>query len=134
MHMLRKRRVRWLPNSHVTYERRKRKRVALHWPVCLFRQPATQSVWSVTDNLSSDGFYCVSRESFQPGERLKCLIVIRGGGLGGVESAARLACHVTVIRVEDLYNGFGLGCHIDDYALIFNGSQFSPRSEGAFSD
>jgi hypothetical protein len=106
-------------------ERRKRKRVALHWPVRLFRHPATQSVESVTDNLSSEGFYCVSREPFQPGERLKCVIVIHGGSVGDLESAARLECHVTVMRVEDLYSDFGLGCHIDDYAF-FTGSPYHP--------
>ena len=106
--------LQWAPTKH---ERRKRKRVALHWPVRFFRQPATQSVDSVTDNLSSDGFYCAVKEPFQVGDRLKCVIRC-GGSLDDLESAVRLECHVRVMRVEDLYSGFGLGCHIDDYALL----------------
>src|SRR6185437_16197145 len=112
-------------------ERRQHKRVELHCPVRLLRQPGTQSVESVTENLSSDGFYCVSREPLQPGERLKGVIVICGGTppayeaplrnssaigrqrctLGDSASAVRLECHVTVMRVEGLYSAFGLGCH-----------------------
>jgi hypothetical protein len=58
-------------------DRRKRQRVALHWPVRLFRQPGRPSVESTTENLSTAGLYCVSSERFQPGERLRCEIVIR---------------------------------------------------------
>jgi hypothetical protein len=28
-----------------------------------------------------------------------------------------LECHVTVRRVEPVHDGFGLGCHIEDYSL-----------------
>src|SRR6266498_3887766 len=98
-------------------ERRRRKRVALHLPMRLFREPAAESVESVTDNLSSHGFYCVSRKLFHSGERLKCAIVLRCGSLSDSESAVRLECRVTVARVEDLDGAFGLGCHIDDYAF-----------------
>jgi hypothetical protein len=99
-------------------ERRKRRRVALHWPVRVLRQPGNTPVESTTKNLSSEGFYCVIKEPFKRGARLQCEIVIPGTGLGLTESSIRLQCRVTVKRVEPLSSGFGLGCHIEDYSLL----------------
>ncbi len=102
----------------VSEERRKRKRVALHWPVRLFRDLAAPSVESTTENLTSNGFYCVSREPFQLGERLECIIAIPAGSFGYAESPIRLQCRVRVTRIEDQNEGFGLGCYIEDYDLL----------------
>ena len=98
-------------------DRRKRPRVALRWPVRLFRQPEGPSIESTTENLSSQGLYCIASEPFKPGERLQCEIVIPGESLGSPDSSLRLQCHVTVRRVEHLDRGFGLGCHIEDYSV-----------------
>ena len=99
-------------------ERRKRKRIALHWPVRLFRDPATPSVESTTENLTSNGFYCISKEPFELGERLECIIAIPAGSFGYNESPIRLQCRVRVARVEGQQDGFGLGCYIEDYDLL----------------
>ena len=99
-------------------DRRKRTRFPLHWTVRLFRQPGRASVESITKNLSSEGFYCITSEPFKPGERLQCIIVIPGGGNFGLESSVTLECHVTVRRMEQLASGFGLGCYIEDYSLV----------------
>ena len=96
-------------------DRRKRSRVPLHWPLRLFRQPGKPPAESVTENLSSEGLYCVTRQRFKPGERLQCEIVIPAP-LGTGEPVV-LNCHITVRRVEPLREGFGLGCHIEDYSL-----------------
>lgn len=100
-------------------DRRKRTRVAVHWPVRLIRQPGTQPVETRTENLSSDGLYCITNVPFQPGERLQCEILLPGEGLGFSQSSVRLQCHVTVRRVEPLnvIGAFGLGCQIEDYSL-----------------
>ena len=73
---------------------------------------------SITKNLSTEGFYCITSESFKLGERLQCMIVIPGGGNFGLESSVGLECHVTVRRMEKLPSGFGIGCHIEDYSLV----------------
>jgi hypothetical protein len=99
-------------------DRRKRRRVPLRWPVSVFRRPGMQSVEGQTENLTSEGFYCISKEPFQLGECLQCLIVIPVGTIGNSESPVVLKCGVTVKRVEAIPSGFGLGCHIEDYALI----------------
>ncbi len=104
----------------VSEERRKRKRVALHWPVRLFRAPDMQSIESTTENLTSNGFYCVSKQPFQSGERLDCVIVIPVGSFGYADSPVCLQCRVRVTRVEDQQQGFGLGCYIEDYDLLSN--------------
>lgn len=101
-------------------ERRKRKRIALHWPVRLFRDPAAPSVESITENLTSNGFYCISKEPFELGERLECIIAIPAGSFGYNESPIRLQCRVRVARVEGQQEGFGLGCYIEDYDLLTN--------------
>jgi hypothetical protein len=101
-----------MPSSE---DRRKRKRVALHWAVRLFRQSEGPSVESITENLSSEGLFCITSEAFKPGERLRCEIVIPA--TLGLEAPVVLECHVTVRRAEYLDRGFGLGCHIEDYTL-----------------
>jgi len=98
-------------------ERRKRKRVAVHWRVRLFEPMGNKSVKSTTENLSSEGFYCLSRRTFNIGERLRCEIVIPEAALG-FDDPIVLECQVTVRRVEHLESWFGLGCHIEDYSVV----------------
>ena len=110
-------------------ERRKRKRIALHWPVYLYRDHDAQTAESTTENLTSNGFYCVSKEPFQLGEQLKCVIAIPAGAFGYSEAPIRLQCRVKVMRVENQSENFGLGCYIEDYELLFNSR---PQSRHAF--
>ncbi len=105
-------------------DRRKRSRVALHWPVRLFRQPGRPWVKSTTENLSSEGLYCITKEPFKPGERLQCEIVIPA--TFGLDSPIALECHVTIRRVEHLRRGFGLGCQIEDYTLATGSHRQTP--------
>lgn len=98
-------------------DRRNRKRVAVRWPVRLFREAEKKFVESTTENLSSEGLYCITKTTFKLGERLICEIALPGKSLGFPESPIRLQCHITVRRVESVPNGFGLGCHIEDYAV-----------------
>jgi hypothetical protein len=101
-------------------ERRKRKRIALHWPVYLYREEGDPSIESTTENLTSNGFYCVSNQAFQLGEQLKCVIAIPPGAFGYSETPIRLQCRVKVMRVENQSETFGLGCYIEDYELLMN--------------
>ena len=104
-------------------DRRKRKRVPVHWPVQLIGQAG---IWqATTENLSSEGFYCISRKAFKLGERLECEIALPAESVGSSEATVRIQCHVTVKRVERLTRGFGLGCHIEDYKLATGSSALS---------
>jgi hypothetical protein len=113
----------------VSGDRRRRKRVALHWPVRLFSHPESQSIESTTENLTSNGFYCISNQPFQLGQRLDCVIVIPAGSFGYSDSPVSLKCRVRVLRVEDQERGFGLGCYIEDYDLLSN-ARTAQRAEG----
>ena len=99
-------------------DRRKRTRLPLRWPVSVFRRPGMESVEGQTENLTSEGFYWISKEPFQLGECLQCVIVIPAGSFRYSELPVLLKCRVTVKRLEAIQSGFGLGCHIEDYALI----------------
>jgi len=101
-------------------ERRKRKRIALHWPVRLYRTSGSPSIDSTTENLSSNGFYCESTEPFQLGDQLHCIIAIPAGAFGYSDTRVRLQCRVRVMRVESHRDRFGLGCCIEDYELLTN--------------
>lgn len=112
-------------------ERRKRKRISLHWPVRLFRNPGNASVESTTENLTSNGFYCVSKEPFELGEQLECVIAIPAGSFGYSEAPIRLQCRVRVMRVENQRDGFGLGCSIEDYDLLINSKEAHHSAGGS---
>ena len=88
----------------------------MHWLVYLFGRFGRKSVESTTENLSSEGFYCISRIKFKTGERLRCQIVMPAATLG-LDTPLVLECHVTIRRVEHLERCFGLGCHIEDYSV-----------------
>jgi hypothetical protein len=75
-------------------DRRKRKRASLHWPVRLFRQSGKPPVESTTENLSSEGLYCITREPFKRGEHLQCMIVIPETAVG-LEFPILLECHIS---------------------------------------
>src|SRR4051812_23772292 len=58
-------------------ERRKRVRIRLHWPLVMFRGwPDSDAVESITCNLSSSSFYCLSGVHLLEGEQLTCSIRI----------------------------------------------------------
>jgi hypothetical protein len=101
-----------------TRERRKRTRIALRWPVYLYREQGGPSIESLTENLTSNGFYCVSKELFQLGEQLECVIAIPAGAFGYSADPIRLQCRVKVMRIENQIDRFGLGCAIEDYELL----------------
>ena len=107
-----------LLNMPAPADRRRRDRVALHWQIRLFRSFQSPVIETVTEDLSSIGFYCTSQEPFGLGERLQCIIVIPADTLEGFDSQVSLRCHVTVVRVENNAQGYGLGCHIEYYDLL----------------
>ena len=106
----------------LSIDRRKRKRVPVHWPVQLIGQAGIWQAGATTENLSSEGFYCISRKAFKLGERLECEIALPAESSG---ATVRIQCHVTVKRVERLNRGFGLGCQIEDYKLATGSSALS---------
>lgn len=101
-------------------ERRARVRTTVHWPVLFFLNGCGEAIETVTQNLSSSGFYCHSRTLVAPGEYLLCAIKIPTFDPSGYERARVLECRVQVKRVEPGKSGdtFGVACQIHDYRLV----------------
>lgn len=105
----------------VSAERRKRIRTSVHWPVLLFLgdHNAPSTVESVTEDLSSTGFYCLSRTPLRLGEYLSCTLRIPSNDPSGKSVERHLQCRVIVVRIlPDAADGqYGIACRIEDYCL-----------------
>src|SRR2546421_4125006 len=87
-------------------DRRKYKRVPLHWPVRLFRQSGkllVEVVEGTTENLSTEGLYCITRERFGTGERLQCEIVIPGESFGRIVKILEVLDSVEPAMIASLH-------------------------------
>lgn len=111
--------ISWSPVNGLDIERRRRPRMSLALPIVLI-QPGTKTpVEVLMENVSSDGFYCLSAHPFSPGETLECEICFPGDRVSSVpEDGLRLTCQVSVVRCAPRGSqGFGVACHFDEYAV-----------------
>ena len=101
----------------VTIERRRRVRAQVHWPLCFSRPGTAEMVRTITQDLSSHGFYCIVNAGFVPGEMRECTLVVPTHHPNGGRPALPVLCKVRVIRVEVLGESglWGVGCQIEDY-------------------
>src|SRR5258706_15034960 len=107
-------------NAGVVHERRKRVRTRLHWPVLLFRAiPGSDAIDSVTKDLSSSGFFCLTRVQLAEGEKLVCSIKIPTHDPHGKHLERTLECRIQVLRVipQETSGSFGIACRIEDCHL-----------------
>ena len=103
-------------------ERRARTRTEVHWPVVLLQDHQSNTIETVTENLSSTGFYCFSTIPVVPGEYLQCSLRVPAHDPKGAQRTILLQCRVQVLRAETAANGsFGIACRIEDYHLIPHG-------------
>ena len=97
-------------------ERRSQARFAVHCHVRFFQNSSSEVTDCVTQNISSVGFYCLSRTAFSVGDSLTCLLKMPWQD--SLEKPFTLRCAVSVVRVEDAGEGsFGVACKIDDYQV-----------------
>ena len=76
-------------------------------------------VSSETENISSEGFYCLCPEPFTIGEELECTISIPSrSGTDGTKLI--LECRVRVVRVETYTadGPVGIGFHIETFSVM----------------
>ena len=101
-------------------ERRMRFRTRLHWEVRFFHPGLLNILETVTQNLSSGGFYCLAETPLVPGELMTCSLKLPAHHPSGGEQAVSLECKVRVIRVEarDADGLYGMGCRIEDYHFL----------------
>jgi len=104
-------------------ERRRRARTQVHWPVLLLWDNWSNAIETVTQNLSSSGFYCLSQKPLTPGEALLCALKVPAYDPRREDRILALECKVLVLRAEAIPNGvFGIACRIVDYRLATDGA------------
>lgn len=98
-------------------ERRKRVRIKVRWPVWFSKEGLTEAVEMVTSDLSSGGFYFLTKEPFESGEFRECTLGMPANQPWGVDHFLLVECKVQVVRVQPLgRDGLsGVGCRIQDY-------------------
>jgi len=121
------------PEKARILNRRKRTRAQLHWPLSFPLTGTTETVQTITQDLSSDGFYCIANARFVPGEARHCTLLVPTHHPGGENSPLHVLCKVRIIRVEVTgERGFyGVGCQIMDYRLV--NSARGMELQGAFN-
>ncbi len=100
-------------------ERRRRTRMRVHWPLRLHKANANEIVETTTYDLSSDGFYCLAKTSFVPGEAVACTLGVPTHHPNGADRVVSVECRVRIVHVESRQEGlYGLGCRIEEYRLL----------------
>jgi hypothetical protein len=102
----------------VAVERRRRCRYHVRWPLRIYVAGRARPVEGITENLSSNGFYCIVDCPLPKGQAVRCLIELPSGTSGELLPLV-LNCRAVVLRVESssLPGQFGLACRITDYAI-----------------
>jgi PilZ domain len=103
-----------------TADRRRRPRLKLEYPVCLYRSGEASPVETKTEDMSCEGFFCITEQAFHPRETLECALVIPSEELGlPAEHDFVLRCRAEVVRVvpRDDSTAFGVACRLADYTL-----------------
>lgn len=99
-------------------ERRRRYRMPVRWSVTLWKPDASRAVETVTQNISSSGFYCLSPIPFTPGEVVRCAISVPAHSPRDDRRPIGLDCFARVVRAEATSNRmFGIACRIEEYHL-----------------
>ncbi|MGB9605607.1 MAG: PilZ domain-containing protein [Bryobacteraceae bacterium] len=100
-------------------ERRARLRLPVHWPLRIMPPNGGEEVLdSVTENLSSQGFYCWISRALAPGDCLRCVIEFPSRSAASARRL-RLHCHAEVVRSErgPQPGMFGIACRIKEYSV-----------------
>lgn len=100
-------------------DRRRRPRLMLAYPVRLFRVGYGSRVETRTENISCEGFYCITESFFSPGEKLDCELVLTSESARPFDDIIILRCRAEVVRVERDHESatFGVGCRVGEYTV-----------------
>jgi len=101
-------------------ERRRRPRVRLACPVRMLRIGNGCRIDTKTEDISCEGFFCITESLFSLREKLYCELVIATGSDGrAVGEAIVLRCRAEVVRVvrQPENSAFGVGCRVSDYTI-----------------
>ena len=101
-------------------EIRRHKRVPIGCAVALWDPHEGSVARTSTENLSCDGFYCVCREPYAPGDKLEASLEVPCRYWGGRPADFLvLQCAVEVVRVVlNAARDYEVGCKITQYSII----------------
>ena len=113
-------------------ERRTHVRTRVRWSV-LLRHRHGESLESVTENLSSQGFYCFSPAPIGFGEVLPCWLTIPTYDPTDERATVVLECKVRVVRSEAVSSEgpYGVACRIEEYHLACGEPEWPAERNGA---
>jgi hypothetical protein len=101
-------------------DRRRRPRFRLAYPVRLRQPGEIVGVETKTEDLSCEGFFCLSERLFSSYQTLECELIIAGDLLGQpIEHVMVIHCRAEVVRVVPRGRGaaFGVACRFADYTI-----------------
>ena|ERR1700733_11522123 len=101
-------------------DRRRHPRLPLSYLLRLFRPGYSEGIETKTEDLSCDGFYCISDHPVLPNERIECELRIPGEYVShSKESDLVLRCQAEVVRVvpDELAPRYGVACRLEGYTL-----------------
>ena len=107
-------------NGNALADRRRRPRLRLAYCLRLSRPGERSLTETKTEDISCEGFFCVTYRSFCSGETLQCELVIPGGEQDHeIVQEMVLRCRADVVRVVPRENnmGFGIACRLADYTI-----------------
>lgn len=110
--------------SSTLLDRRGRRRLKLPYSIVLHRLGDLTGIQTTAEDISSDGFYCISDQPFSPNEQLDCEVLIPPqDSSGATEKNLVLHCRAEVVRVvaDGLKPGYGLACHLKDFTISRQG-------------
>ena len=96
--------------------RRKRTRLGVHWRL-QFREAGCAAVETVTQDLSSEGLYCLVGVPFVPGEVRECILHVPARDPEDDTRSVPVSCCVRVVRAEGLAETglYGVACRVENY-------------------
>ena len=72
------------------------------------------AVTAQTENLSAEGFYCVSEEAFCPGELLQCELSIPAPHVPSANLTLHRRVRVLRLEIKGLEPGYRIACWFED--------------------
>lgn len=100
-------------------ERRRLQRLQIRCAVSLWKPSDGTFTRTVTENLTSSGFFLLSRESYLPGDKLEATLEVPArSSNGGHTGCLHLQCQVEVLRIDDRQSG--IACRIKEYTVLPN--------------
>lgn len=102
-------------------DRRRRPRLRLAYPLRLLPADRRSSIETKTEDISCEGFFCLTESTLRLRERLECELLIPANtdDLDALEETIVLHLDAEVVRVVRHSNDslFGIGCRIADYTI-----------------